>query len=77
MNLRVDPAVHRKLAAEALRYGTSLNAFAARLLDQLRSRKLPKHGRPLSVPVAMLKRPYQGVPHLLTGSVKNGLHCHW
>jgi predicted HicB family RNase H-like nuclease len=34
VNLRVDPAVHRKLAAEALRHGTSLNAYAARLLDQ-------------------------------------------
>jgi predicted HicB family RNase H-like nuclease len=34
VNLRVDPAVHRKLAAEALRHGTSLNAYAARLLEQ-------------------------------------------
>jgi predicted HicB family RNase H-like nuclease len=34
VNLRVDPAIHRKLATEALKHGTSLNAYAARLLDQ-------------------------------------------
>lgn len=34
VNLRLDPAVHRKLATDALRHGTSLNAYAARLLDQ-------------------------------------------
>jgi len=34
VNLRVDPAIHRKLAMEASRRGTSLNAYAAHLLGQ-------------------------------------------
>lgn len=34
VNLRVDPALHRRLATEALRNGTSLNAYAARLLER-------------------------------------------
>jgi predicted HicB family RNase H-like nuclease len=34
VNLRVDPALHRRLATEALRQGTSLNAYAARLLER-------------------------------------------
>ncbi len=34
VNLRIDPALHRKLATEALRHGTTLNAYAARLLEQ-------------------------------------------
>lgn len=32
--VRVDPTIHRKLAAEALRRGTSLNKHAAELLSQ-------------------------------------------
>ncbi|WP_188744169.1 toxin-antitoxin system HicB family antitoxin [Agromyces bauzanensis] len=34
MNLRANPALHRRLATEAMREGTSLNAYAARLLDR-------------------------------------------
>jgi len=34
VNLRVDPALHRRLATEALRHGTSLNTYAARLLER-------------------------------------------